>query len=320
VPGSASVASIIDAIQPMIDALAGVACADNTTHMTVTTVATGDLASIRSTHLHSELGVENLTADPGLAADLAAITAEDPAWYGLLLDSNGAAEVLVAAAYAEARQIQFVATLSDSEIKDSTVTDCILSQLVAAGYVRTVPIYSENNLQYAGAAWMGDRFPSDPGSDTWAFKSLGGVTVSALKTSERTAIHDKGGNYYYEVAGKSIAFPGLSAGGEFADITRFVDWLHARIQEDVFAELVKRVKIPYTDAGAAILVNVVHARLGNAVDVGGLADDPPYSVTAKKVAAMSSVDRAARVGPDIAFTGRCAGAIHTVQIQGKVAV
>jgi hypothetical protein len=318
---SSSVSIICTALQVLIDALSGVACANNTTHLTLTAqTGVGDPFSVVSKHLHSELGVEVVTADPGLAADLVAIESEDAAWYGLLLDSAGAAEILIAAAFAEARNIQFVANVFDSECKDSTVTDCILSALRTTGYVRTIPIWSENWLQAAGAAWMGNRFPFDPGSDTWAYKQLAGVTVSTLRSSERNAIINKGGNFYYEVAGASVTYPGKSAQGEFADITRFVDWLHARIQEDVFGELVARQKIPYTDKGAAILVNRVQARLQDGVDVGGLADDPRPIATAKKVLEMSVADRAGRIAPDITFSGRLAGAIHTVGINGKVSV
>lgn len=318
--GDDTVALIIDALQPQIDALAGVACADNTTHATITTPGTGDLCSVVSYLRDEDLLLENLTADPGLAADLAAIEAEDAAWYGLLLDSNSPAEILVAAAFAEARKIQFSCSVYDSECRRSTVTDDVLSQLSAAGYTRTVPIYSENALQYAGAAWMGNRFPHDPGSDTWAYKTLGGVTVSPLRASERSAILAKGANVYTQVAGVSVTYPGVSAEGEYADITRFIDWLHARMQEDIFGELVARQKIPYTDAGAAILVNRVQARLDDGVDVGGLSPDPRPVATSKKVAEMSPVDRANRVGPDITFRGHLAGAIHTVGVIGTVAV
>jgi hypothetical protein len=320
VGASSSVSIICTAMQILIDALAGVACANNTTHLTVTTVTTGDLASIVSYHLHSELGVENMTADPGLAADLAAIEAADAAWYGLLLDSNGAAEILAGAVFAEARKIQFVAQTFDSECKDPSVTDCVLSALEAASYDRTIAFFHENGLQFIAAAMMGNVFPNDPGSDTWAYKTLSGVTVSPLTSTERNAILNKTANVYYEVAGAAITWEGKAASGEYADITRFVDWLHARIQEDVFGELKARKKIPYTNRGAAILLNRVIARLQDGEDVGGLADEPKFTATAKDVLLMSTADRAGRIGPDIDFGARLAGAIHKVNIRGKVAV
>ena len=110
------------------------------------------------------------------------------------------------------------------------------------------------------------------------------------------------------------------------DIIQGIDWIRARMQENIFQKLVNADKIPYTDAGVAIIEAQTRATLENAIKKGVIAPDPdkfdgePYLVQVPKVADVSANDKGNRLLPDITWQATLAGAIHRVTIQGRVEI
>lgn len=269
------------------------------------------------------LTIKDATTDPGVATDLGNVLAADADWYGLLLDSQSQAEVATAstgaAAWVEANKRILIAQTADGlALSSSSITD-VGYVLHAAGYARTGLLYTPGlYTEWHAAAWMGNRLPADPGSDTWAFKGLSGVSVYALTDTQRASLDAKYVNYYIDGGGLAITYPGVSSAGEFLDVTRFVDWLKARMQERVLAVQVNNDKIPFTDRGIALVVAEVRAQLQQGVNVGGIADDPAFTVSYPRASEVSSSDRAARRLSGVTFNGRLAGAIHELDITGNV--
>lgn len=267
--------------------------------------------------------IKDQTTDPGIAADLAAIETIDPdGWYALVLDSNSEAEILAAAAWIEARKKIFLCNTTDSEVVDNTVVDDVMSDLQSFAYARTAILYSQARLlNWSGAGWAGNRLPSDPGSSTWAFKTIAGVQVDGALTGGQVAvIESKGGNVYRTIASVNVTTFGITASGEYIDTTRFIDWLDSRIKERIFGVLINNAKIPYTDLGVDLMRGQVLAQLQQGIAVGGLAADPAPVVTAPKVADIDPADKAARILPDIRFQATLAGAIHQLVIAGVLSV
>jgi hypothetical protein len=198
----------------------------------------------------------------------------------------------------------------------------VMSDLQSFAYARTAIIYSQVRLlNWSGAAWAGNRLPADPGSATWAFKTLAGVQVDGNLTGGQTAvIESKGGNVYRRIAGVNITTFGIMASGEFIDITRFIDWLDQRIKERIFGVLINAPKVPYTDTGVDLMRNEVLAQLNQGIAVGGLAADPKPVVTAPRVADIDTADKANRILPDVFFQANLAGAIHKLVISGVLSL
>lgn len=321
---AATVQIVVTALQALIDAVAGITATDDTTHVTIATDTDGDLVDyVGVSDEPDNFQFEDITTDPGLAADLTAIETVDPdGWYALLLDSNSAAEILVAAAWIEARKKIFLTNTSDTEVVDNIVTDDVMTDLQGFSYARTAIIYSQARLlNWSGAAWAGNRLPSDPGSSTWAFKTLAAVQVDANLTGGQNAvIESKGGNVYRTIAGVNVTTFGITASGEYIDITRFIDWLDQRIKERIFGVLINNPKVPYTDIGVDLMSAQVQAQLLQGIAVGGLAADPAPVTTAPLVADIDPADKAARILPDITFTATLAGAIHQLVISGVLSV
>ena len=171
---------------------------------------------------------------------------------------------------------------------------------------------------YAEMAWMGTMFPKDPGSATWMFKNLAGITPDGLSSTQSTDARNKNVNVYEVFHDQPMVWEGKMANGEFIDIIRGADWLEARLEERIFFLLLNTDKVPFTDAGATLLENEIRAQLLEAVTVGYITND--FIIAVPKVADVSQNDKANRVFPAIKFTAILQGAIHSVTVQGVVTV
>jgi hypothetical protein len=311
-----TVDTIATALQPLIDAVVDLTATDNTGSVSADADNLGELFDFRAVR-----GLEILdeTPDPGLAADIAAIEAEDADWYGFALDSNSKAEVAVAAASIEALTKIFIATSADQEVLDDTAGN-IAETLETAAFARTALLWSRAVLSYAGMAWLGKILPTDPGSATWALKTLAGITVDDLTDTEIAAIESNNANHYTSVAAVNVTRQGTTADGDFIDIQRTIDALTARIQEDIFAILVNLKKLPYTDGSVSLVKGTIRGALRAFQDTGALNPEVDPTVTAPLVATIATADRANRILPDVEFTAQLAGAIHKVNVQGTLTI
>jgi hypothetical protein len=264
---------------------------------------------------------DDATADPGIAADLSAMRLANDDWYGLATDCHGAAEIAALAAAIEAVPKIYAAATQDSDVLGSGSAD-IASTLQASNYDRTFVCYHpEASTEYFGASWLGEELPRDPGSSTWKFKTLAGVPTYELTTTEQSNLEGKNGNHYQEVAGVAITSEGKMAGGEWVDVTVFLDWLTARIKEAAFAAFAANPKIPYTDLGIQTLGATTEDVLREGAKRGGIDPDgaTPITVTLPRAADVSAADKSAR---QLTYTFACtlAGAVHKATINGRVTI
>lgn len=314
-----TVATIVTALTALFTAIGDLTAVDNVTDLDLDADIAGELFDVQIAAA-SRQGVDllDITADPGLTADLAAIRLEDADWYGLALDSNSKAEIAVATAWAEAETLIFAPNSADAEVLDDTAGN-IAETLEAAAFGRTFLMWSGKVLSYAGAAWLGKQLPTDPGSSTWALKTLAGLTVDALTDTEIAALESNNANHYTSVASVNITRQGTTADGDFIDIQRTIDALTARIQEDVFAVLVNLPKLPYTNASVTTVKGTVRGSI-RAFQPDGISTEVDITVTAPLVEDIAVADRANRILPDVEFTAQLAGAIHKVNIQGVLTI
>ncbi len=297
---------------------AAVTPTDNTTDVSVLADNAGDLFRVAAQT--TKLEVKMTTADPGIATDLAAIRLEDSDWYGLLLDSQGQAEVVAAAAWAQAEVVLFGASTPDADYKSSATTD-IAGVLNAASYTRTFTAFHSDTDEHLAAAWMSGRFRSRAGTSTWKFKNFQGITADTLTATEKTNILNKKGNYYEQCPGVigGRTTEGWVASGAFIDAIRFQDHLTARIREGLAETFFTAAKIPFTDKGGEVIKGALLGVLTREVNAGALSSDPFPEVVLPKVADISAVDKAARCFTGISFSATSSSAIHKVVITGTLA-
>lgn len=288
--------------------------ADGTFTISHTTSGTAFAVSV-----DSNMSLEKpFTAAETTTVALTAIAQFDNDWYGLIWADRTSADVVLAAAWAESNRKLMATASSDVKIYDSGDITDIAYLLNAAGYDRSTVMFHETPTTYPDAAWMGKQLATDPGSSTWAYKTLAGITKSTLTTNQSTNIRNKKANTYEEIGGVNITQEGTLASGEYIDIIRGADWLEARLTERVYSRLVNLPKIPFTDAGIAIIEGEVRAQMEDGIAVGFLVADPAPVIFVPKAADVSTVDKAARTLNDVTFTAYLAGAIHKIKIDGVV--
>lgn len=208
-----------------------------------------------------------------LSDELSAMQAAYADWYALVLTRQGdeaaqLADIADAAAWIEPRNKIYIGCIDQASML-TTATDDIASTLKNAAYERTAIMYSADHANYPEAAWLGRCLPEDPGSITWKFKQLSGISVDDLSITEVINLRSKNANYYEQIAGYNmISGEAVVASGEFIDIMRGTDWLQARIAEGIFFRLINADKIPFTAQGIAVVENELRYRLEKAVDVG----------------------------------------------------
>lgn len=314
--GTATAAEIVTGLQTAFNA-AGVIGATFTALVGTFTISGTDFAYKSVT---ANLVAVNAASTETVADALAAVEQVNNEWIVLNCESHLDADILALAAAIQGRKKLYGTSSSAAAIKTSGTTD-IASQLKAAGYDKTFIMYSASaDTQFPECGITAGQIQDIPGSNTWKFKSIAGVTVDVLTDTEAANIKSKNCNTYESIGGVSMFTEGVTSAGEFIDVSLFVLYLEARLRERIFFRLANTKKVAYTRAGFTILENDVRAVLSDAVATGGLADSPAYTVSVPDPLAVDPNLRALRTLEQITFTARLAGAVHKVIVQGTVTV
>lgn len=262
------------------------------------------------------------SGDADVAASLAAIQAEDNSWYGLVADQAFEDDVADIAAWVEANKRLGFYWTDDANTPDGTKTTDLASVLKTSGYDRAAVVYHptpSTGADYPDAAWVGEGFPYEPGSSTWAYKQLKGVAVDNITPNQETALKAKNCNFYCLSGGVGITLEGKVASGEWIDIIIGTDWIEARIREEVFAAFVNNRKVPYDDNGITMVEGIIKGVLNDAADLGIIQRDS-IKVTVPKYKDIPQADKLARKLSGVKFSALYLGAIHAVSIDGTLSV
>lgn len=336
--GTDTVADICDKLVTALAALTGAAnidVTDNTTSISIapdSALPDGSLIGVEDTGYAAStvrlLISENYDLS-GIATDIANIILEDDDWYCALCVYNSHAIIDRIAAAIEPLTKIFIASSSDSACYDSGSTTDVAYGLHASSYLRTGLIWHQYPMEFAAAAWASGRLAQDPGAEIWAFKTLSGPTVSVLSESRKTALENKGANYYANFAGRNITMKGTAAYGlgYFLDATRDKDWVAMRMQEDVFVVFASNLKVPKTDAGIAMVTNAMNGLLQYGVTKGvisagtpGDVNDPEPLAWGPKIADINATDLANRNLPDLYYRCRITGGFIKALINGTMQI
>lgn len=272
------------------------------------------------------------------ATALTAVSNENDSWYSVATYSHLQADIEAVALYLQTLKKLYGYSTGNADDITSTATN-VMGVLNGAGYTRSFGAYdseagidddpASTSVTYAECAWFGRMLPLAPGSATWMFKSLTGISPDGLTNTQANYVLAKEGNTYETIGGQAITREGTVASGEYIDIIRGLDWLESRIEERIYSRLVNLAKIPFTDAGYQVIGAEVTAQLLEAQDAGVIAQDSVdsdgniikgFTVSIPKVSTISTNDKIARIATGISFIGKLAGAIHTLTIEGNVTV
>ena len=321
---------VLNALSALIVAAQPVTGAVTSTGSTAILTLTGTTPGLAVTYSAIDAAITRVAITPasGISTDLANIRAQSDAWYGVAITGATDAEILQAAAYIEGQKKIHIAVSATTAISGASTTD-VGSALKAAAYKRTALVYSPANASIGiGAAWLGSQLPLTPGASMWAFKTLSGMAADTLTdTQAATCIGvpvsgtaGKNVNIYRTLGGVNVTEMGITAGGQYLDITVGNDWLQSTLQANIYAALVNSQKVPYTDAGTSVLISAVKSAIDQGVANGLIDGGSAITISAPPVLSVSANQRANRIAPTISFSCRLQGAYQAVTVQGTVSV
>lgn len=226
------------------------------------------------------------------------------------------AKVEAIADWAETQKKPYIYDTTDIATYGGGSSD-IFSTLKAKGYDWSCGWFHKLPGEYFAASLMGEGFAYDPGSSTYAFRTLKGVTSDNLGTTKEDRIVSKNGGYYTTTAGISHTFEGKVASGEFLDVMIGIAWVESRIKERVFAGRVNSRRVGLSDPGLETEGTLIKAVLSEA-EQKGIGVRGTASVTVPKAADIATADKAARYAPGFEFGLQVEGAIHKSKINGHL--
>jgi hypothetical protein len=259
------------------------------------------------------------------------IIAQFPDWYGLVAATRTIAKQELVATWTEANKKIYFAGSADTNIINQSVsadTTSIAAYAKNQSLARTAVIYGGNAAtEGIEAALFGKILPLNPGSYTAMFKTLSGITVDSLTTSQSANAKGKYANVFESIGGVNIVREGKVGANEYIDIVVFIDWLTSSITSSVYQALVSQLKVPYTQVGIMIVSGAIETPLKIGQNRGGIsptafAEDKSqiggYYIQTPSLQSIPIADKVSRTLNDVRFTAFLSGAIHAVVINGVV--
>lgn len=208
---------VVTALKAAIDGdavfslLVTTALATDTLEITPIATKTVDVAAVAN--------VTAVTVGTETAADaITAVAAESTDWFWMLSDDHSDTSVKAVAAYAEANERVYAFTSQDADILNK-VSGNTLEDLSLLGYQNTwfVMYSADADVEFPEAGGVGAIAQANPGTTTMQGKTLKGVTVNSLTTTQIQNILDWNGNVYLREYGVNFYRDGRVVNGDFVD-------------------------------------------------------------------------------------------------------
>jgi hypothetical protein len=321
IPASATVNTICDALEILIDAsaagIAGAAVApDNATATKLTfTGATPGEPVLLSAFNPKYFSVLDTSTNASIATDLAE-AALDHSFYGFVIDSYSEAENNAAAAWAEANGKIFMAHSYDTTNVVDAAGSGVAQDFFTAGYNRSVVCSSFDGPGNLAACVLARQLALDPGTSAAAFKSLVGVNADVLRSSHLNNAKGKNVLVYALDDGTAHTWFGKMASGRPIRIQQAIDLLDARVREAILGVFLSNEYVPMSDSGFALMTSAVRGVLSKFLADGIIL--PGFTVTAPKVADISDADKLAGKLPNLKFACVMPTDMLTVEVKGNV--
>lgn len=252
-------------------------------------------------------------------------------WYAVCPAGVAASEYASIAQYIETQEKVFIYTETAFFTGGKVAT-------IDNTYFRTIGIVGSESAsqkerdinesnKYMNVAFAVKWFNYEPGTETAAYKQLSVVKPGSFTTDDMNKLSESGLNYFITVGSKNITVGGMTMGGEWMDVIRFRDWLKNDMQTRVVNLFVTNSKIPFTDAGIALIQNQMLASLKAGQDIGGIAEDEfdddgntivGYETSVPTASSLTSSEKASRKLTGLTFKARLSGAIHFAELNGSL--
>lgn len=221
---------------------------------------------------------------------------------------------------------------NDANAYSGSATSDIGYLLTASSNNATCVFYHDYASEYPEYAAMATMLSVDYAGvntvKTLKFKTLSGITASAITTTQYNALDAKNYNTVARTGNVSIFVrEGKNASASwFTDDFIGIQNYREELQVAVFNVFLQKKKVPYTAEGQQMLQQAAEKICQRYVNNGFLADRadidsdgnnvilPAYQIVPGNIALATASDRAKRLGPPIAITAYQSGAIHKVVV------
>jgi hypothetical protein len=242
-------------------------------------------------------------------------------WYALLIQERLSASLHEAGDAASGMKKLFIGCSADT------------AALTGRNNIREAYLIHDQASAFPEAAWAGHCLPKTLGTYTWKWKSPSGVTAANLTSTQLQAIRDAHGQSVESFAGVTFVDEGITTGGEFIDVIQRMDYIQARVHEDLFGLNIRMDQVAYDDKGFALVDATIRTRLKASAAAGMIAavgskEDMEYSddgvhmfkVSVPRRADIPVNDRAARILSGVTFSFVVSGAVHKYNVNGDLLV
>lgn len=248
--------------------------------------------------------------------------------FGVVSTTTDALENMAMARFCESEGLLFGCASGDTQIKDATIKNDILSNLAAANLFNTFCVYDDYAAEQSiPAALMARKFAEQAGSENWTNVRLAGIKASALTEAEAQIIHDKHGITVesFNDDDFTITQNGVVVAKEWIQTIRGRAALKNELEVET-ARVFIDSRVKYNDSGIAAVVAAMipvldkYQRIGF-IDENMVADKviyAGYTITTPKAAEISANTRASGKLTGVGFKARLAGSINSVTIDGSI--
>lgn len=156
------------------------------------------------------------------------------------------------------------------------ITQYLFDKEMAGSFAITTRIDSN----YLDAALAGRCLTMQPGSETWAIKTLSDVVPDNFSESEYQTIAAINGNTFeaYD-GGIVVTYPGTVGDGEAIENVRFCYWLRDYMQKNLATLFVNQNKVSYDPAGIEVVCQNMEASLKTGQENGGIMPNQTQGTT-----------------------------------------
>lgn len=191
-------------------------------------------------------------------------------------------------------------------------------------------LISSSQAEFPECAWVGKNIGKVPGSNTWKWQVLAGVTAANYSLTDLNTIRSLKTQAPTNQAGLIYVNEGFVTSGEYIDVILGRMWIAEELEARLLELYLNEEKVPMDDPGIMQTENVIRRVLKEAGVNGIIAvaaskadqansDDGEYQfkIVSPLSSEISASDKAARKLA-ISFSYILAGAQHEVTVTGKV--
>lgn len=265
--------------------------------------------------------------DEVLSTVMAEAYEQNPDFLGVGLVSNKVLDINEMASWVAGKRLMFHYRFNDPDGTGATSdasTNDIAAQMQGLAHKNIAGFYHSHSWLYAELAMLGPRINTDPDerATTWALYSPAGIPAPWYALGQTTAIQAlkaKNANSFQRLGGRTVCLEGVSADGEYIDITFSEFWLESRLQERVFGRIQGAIqggeKLGYDDTGASVLEAELRGQIQDAIRTNHVSASPEPVYYTPPRSSISAQTAATREYPAITATCQWKGAIHRAKFR-----